>query len=198
MERLTSSRREGMPEVVCELIVSLDGFARGQRSPGYFGYSGPDFAEWIRTNAAVPHRQLIGRRTYELLSALPGDMRDESWHAMAATPGWLFSRTLEKADWPGLTIVRDDLVEFVRELKRTEGTELRTLGSLSLMHQLLKAGLVDRLKLVVCPLILPQSGAEPTFAGLPDTGFDLLSTQVLDHRALLLEYRPAGTPPYSA
>lgn len=187
-----------MPEVVCELIVSLDGFARGQRSPGYFGYSGPDFAEWINTNAAVPHRKLVGRRTYELLSALPGDLRDESWHTMADTPGWLFSHTLEQADWPGLTVVRDDLVEFVRELKRVEGTELRTLGSLSLVHQLLTAGLVDRLKLIVCPLVLPQSGSEPTFAGLPDTGFELLSTQVLDHRVLLLEYRPAGTPPYSA
>lgn len=187
-----------MPEVVCELIVSLDGFAKGQRSPGYFGYIGPDFAEWIKTNSAVPHRKLIGRRTYDLLSALPDDLRDESWHTMAATPGWLFSRTLEKTDWPGLRVVRDEMVDFVCELKRVEGTELRTLGSLSLVHQLLAAGLVDRLKLVVCPLVLPQSGAEPTFAGLPDTGFDLLSTQVLDNRVLLLEYRPAGTPPYSA
>jgi hypothetical protein len=56
-----------MPELVCELIVSLDGFARGQRSPGYFGYFGPEFADWIKTNTAVPHRMLIGRRTYEAL-----------------------------------------------------------------------------------------------------------------------------------
>lgn len=41
-----------MPELVCELIVSLDGFAKGQRSPGYFGYFGPEFADWINTNAA--------------------------------------------------------------------------------------------------------------------------------------------------
>ena len=52
--------REHMPELVCELIVSLDGFARGQRSPGYFGYFGPDFAEWIKTNTAIPHRMLVG------------------------------------------------------------------------------------------------------------------------------------------
>ena len=51
----------------------------------------------------------------------------------------------------GAKVVRDDLVGFVRELKRTDGPELRTLGSLSLVRQLLVAGLVDRLKLVVCP-----------------------------------------------
>jgi dihydrofolate reductase len=187
-----------MPELVCELIVSLDGFARGQRSPGYFGYFGPDFAEWIKTNTAIPHWMLVGRRTYEALAGLPSDVRDDGWQTMTSTPGWLFSSTLETTDWPALKIVRDDLVGFVRELKRNDGPELRTLGSLSLVRQLLAAGLVDRLKLVVCPLVLAQTGIEPAFGGLPDMGFDLLSTRVLDKRVLLLEYHPAGAPPYSA
>jgi dihydrofolate reductase len=186
-----------MTELVCELIVSLDGFARGQRSPAYYGYYGPDFAEWINTNTTVPHRMLIGRRTYEALNGLPAEVRDEGWKRTTTTPGWLFSRTLEAADWPGLSLVHDDLVSFVRELKTTDGPELRTLGSLSLVQQLLARGLVDRIKLVVCPLVLPQTGVEPIFAGVPDMGFDLLSTQVLDGRVLLLEYRPTGSPPYS-
>lgn len=186
-----------MTELVCELIVSLDGFARGQRSPGYFGYFGPDFDNWIQTNTAVPHRMLVGRHTYEMLSGLPAEARDEGWQTMTTTPGWLFSRNLKSTDWPGLEIVRDDAVDFVQELKKTDGSELRTLGSLSLVQQLLKAGLVDRLKLVVCPLVLPQTGTEPTFEGLPDTAFDLVSSKVLDGRVLLLEYRPTGAPPYN-
>lgn len=183
-----------MTELVCELIISLDGFARGQRSPGYYG---PDFADWITTNTASPHRMLIGRRTYEMFNGLPAEARDEGYETMKATPGWLFSRTVEAADWLGLSIVHDDVVAFVRELKRSDDSELRTLGSGSLVQQLLAAGLVDRLKLVVCPLILPQTGIEPTFAGQPDTTFDLVSTKVLDKRVLLLEYRLTGTPPYS-
>ena len=186
-----------MTELVCELIVSLDGFARGQRSPAYYGYFGPDFADWIKTNTTVPHRMLLGRRTYEMLNALPTEVRDEGWNRTTTTPGWLFSHTLEATDWPGLRIVDENLVGFVRELKLTGGPELRTLGSLSLVRQLLTAGLVDRLKLVVCPLVLPQTGVEPTFEGLPDMGFDLLSTRVLDGRVLLLEYRPTGAPPYN-
>ena len=186
-----------MAELVCELIVSLDNFARGQRSPGYFGYAGPDFMDWITTNTAIPHRILIGRRTYEMLAGLPAEVRDEGWDTMRTTPGWLFTRTLETTDWPQLRVVHDDVVDFVRELKRTDGPELRTLGSLSLVRQLLAAGLVDRLKLVVCPLIVPQTGVEATFEGLPDMGFDLLSIKILDGRTLLLEYRPTGAPPYS-
>jgi hypothetical protein len=67
----------------------------------------------------------------------------------------------------------------VRELKRADGPELRTLGSVSLVQHLLAAGLVDRLTLVVCPLALPQTGSEPIFAGLPDSGCDSSSTRVL-------------------
>jgi dihydrofolate reductase len=141
---------------------------------------------------------LIGRRTYEALAGLPPELRDEGWKTMTTTPGWLFSRTLATTNWPGLKIVRDDMVGFVGELKRADGPELRTLGSLSLVRQLIVAGLVDRLKLVVCPLVLPQTGIEPTFEGLPDMGFELLSTKVLDGRVLLLEYQPVGAPPYSA
>ena len=139
---------------------------------------------------------LIGRKIYEMLNGLPAEVRDEGWNRTTTTPGWLFSRTLETTAWPGLQVVHDDLVGFVRERKHTDGPELRTLGSLSLFRQLLTAGLVDRLKLAVCPLVLPQTGVEPTFDGLPDMGFDLLSTKVLDGRVLLLEYRPAGAPPY--
>jgi len=141
---------------------------------------------------------LIGRRTYEMLAGLPAEIRDEGWRRTTAIPGWLFSRTLEATDWPGLEIVRDDMVGFVRELKRTDCSELRTLGSISLVQQLLAAGLVDRLKLVVCPLVLPQTGVEPLFAKLPDSGFDLLSSRVLDGRVLLLDYRPTRAPPYSS
>jgi dihydrofolate reductase len=132
-----------------------------------------------------------------MFNELPAENRDEGYETMRTTPGWLFSRTLETADWPGLEVVHDDLVGFVRDLKRTDGPELRTVGSVSLVQQLLVAGLVDRLKLIVCPLILPETGVEPIFRGLPDIGFDLLSTKVLDGQVLLLEYRPAGEPPRS-
>ena len=94
-----------MSEVVCELIVSLDGFAKGQRSPGYYGYYGPDFDNWVKTNSALPHRTLIGRKTYELMNGMPTQARDESFEIMTKKEGWLFSKTLKKSDWPGLKVV---------------------------------------------------------------------------------------------
>ena len=40
-----ATKEKDMPELICELIVSLDGYARGQRSPGDFGYFGRDFTD---------------------------------------------------------------------------------------------------------------------------------------------------------
>ncbi len=186
-----------MANLVCELIVTLDGLARGTRSPGYYGYAGPEFMAWIQSNGAAPHRMLVGRRTYEMLNGLPEDAGDEGWRSMVTTPGWLFSRTLDAAEWPEVKLVHDDAVAFVREAKGRPGPELRTLGSVSLVQQLLAAGLVDCLKLVVCPLVLPDTGTEPVFRHVPDVGFDLVTSRTLDGRVLLLEYRPTGAPPYA-
>ncbi len=186
-----------MPQLISELIVSLDMKARGLKSPGYYGYLGPDFQAWLNTNNAKPHRTLMGRRTYELMNTLPDAVKDEGWHKTTQRPGYLFSRTLKKSEWPGLELVSGDMLELARKLKQDGGTELRVLGSLSVMRQLVAANLLDVLRLMVCPLAVPVSGIEPTFEGLDDLALDLASTDVLDGRILLLDYRPAGKPPVS-
>jgi dihydrofolate reductase len=184
-----------MPDVISELIVSLDMCARGTQSPAYYGYSGPEFDAWIKANNEKPHRKLIGRKTYEMLNSLPAEARDDGWRKTTQQPGYLFSRTLKSCDWPGLELIRDDMVDFVRKLKRNDGSELRVLGSLSVMRQLVEAQLLDVLRLMICPLILPKTGVEPIFDELPDTAFALSSQQLLDKRVLVLDYRPKGSPP---
>jgi len=184
-----------MPALISELIVSLDNCARGLKSPAYYGYFGPEFGAWLKANNAKPHRTLMGRKTYEVLSAVPESGRDDRWRETTEQPGHLFSRTLERCEWPGLELVRDDMVGFVRKLKQDGGSELRVLGSLSLMRQLIEAELLDTLRLLVCPVALPKTGVERIFEGLPDMQFTLSSSQLLDGRVQLLDYAPGGPAP---
>ena len=107
-----------MPEVISELIVTLDMKARGERSPGYYGYMGPELGAYFKKMSAQPHRTLMGRKTYELLNDLPEDAKDDGWRRTTEQPGYLFSKTLKKAEWPGLELVSEDMVEFVRKLKQ--------------------------------------------------------------------------------
>jgi dihydrofolate reductase len=180
--------------VTADLFVSVDGFAKGERSPGYFGYGGPELESWIADELARPQRILLGRRTYAALSEVPPEAQDDGYRQMTSTPATVFSRTLTHADWPGATIESGDAVAHVRGLKEGDDLPLRTMGSLSVVQQLLDAGLVDRLRLVVFPLLVGPSGREPGFAGVGETDLELVDVRRLDGRLVLLEYAPTGRP----
>jgi dihydrofolate reductase len=187
-----------MAELSIDVFVSVDGFAFGERSPGYFGYFGPDLDKWITEQADRPHRALMGRKTYTALSDLPDEVKDAGWQRMVTTPTIVFSRTLTAVDWPGATLCAADAVDEVRRLKADGGTDLRTIGSLSLARQLIAADLVDRLKLLVFPLMLGETGRQPALEGTPDRALDLVGHSILDGRIACYEYRPAGPPPYAS
>lgn len=89
-----------MAALIADLFLSVDGYARGSRSPGYFGFAGPDLEGWISEEMNRPHWQVMGRRTYAALAALPEEVRDQGWHDMAQTPTVVFSRTLQEVSWP--------------------------------------------------------------------------------------------------
>ena len=186
-----------MSELVADVFLSLDGFAAGSRSPGYFGFGGPDLERWIHDEMEHGYLTVMGRRTYSLLSDLPEEARDESWHRMAQAPTVVFSRTLEHASWPGATINGHDVVAEMPALKQRADGDLRTVGSLSLVRQLLDGGQLDRLRLMVFPLVIGGTGREPFFAELGDVALELVSETVLDGRTVLLDYRPGGLPPYA-
>jgi dihydrofolate reductase len=184
-------------ELVADLFLSVDGCAAGSRSPGYFGFGGPDLERWIHDEMEHGYLSVMGRKTYALLSSLPEEARDEGWHRMAEAPTVVFSRTLEHTSWPGATINSNDVVAEAPTLKATTDGDLRTVGSLSLVRALLNAGQLDRLRLMVFPLIVGETGREDFFTELRDVALELVAQTVLDGRVVLLDYRPGGLPPYT-
>lgn len=63
------------------------------------------------------------------------------------------SSTLDDAPWgdfPAATVTPDPAAT-VRELKEQQGKDLWLWGSLTLMHSLLDAGVIDEVRMLVCP-----------------------------------------------
>jgi len=178
--------------LIVDMFLSVDGWARGTTSPGYYGYLGPELEKWIAAEAARPQLVIFGRRTYEALAGLPEEVRDDSWHRMTELSKVVFSSTLATVAWPNTRICHDDLITEVRRLKGESDVPLRTMGSLSVARQLLGAGLVDRLRLMTFPLLVGPSGREPVFADVASADLELVDHQALDSRVLLIEYRPTG------
>jgi dihydrofolate reductase len=85
-------------------------------------------------------------------------------------------------------------------MKARDSKGIRTIGSLTLCRSLLNAGLVDRFRVVVFPVITGSSGRERIYDGYPDVGLDMISSRIFDGRIQLLEYAPTilRGPPGSA
>lgn len=177
-----------MPNLMVDFIISLDGYAAAEDWPGLWGMGGPEYLAWITSDSETSHTTLMGATTYRVMSGFAAKMPDDPLTTM---PKVVFSSTLKAPlSWANSELVDGDAVEVVRELKRTSARPLRTIGSLSLSRSLLRAGLVDRFRVVVFPVITGANGKERIFDGYPDVRLELVNNHLFDGQLQLLEYIP--------
>ena len=181
-----------MSTLMVDFIISLDGYGAAEGWPGYWGVEGPEYLAWIGEDGAQEQVSLMGATTYRLMSDFAAQMPDEpGLAALTATPKVVFSSTLEAPlSWANSELVEGDAVAAVQDRKRRDPRPLRTIGSLSLSRSLLRAGLVDRFRVVVFPVITGATGQDRIFDGYPDLKLDLVESRLFDGRLQLLEYIP--------
>jgi dihydrofolate reductase len=103
----------------------------------------------------------------------------------------VFSSSLdEPLSWANATLVRGDAVDAVRKMKAEGSGLLSTIGSLSLARSLMQAGLVDRFRVVMFPVVTGATGAERIYDGYPDVALEMLDSRTFDGRTQHVEYRP--------
>lgn len=186
-----------MPELMVDLIVSLDGWAAADGWPGLWGMGGPDYFAFL--GEQEEHTTLMGATTYRLMSGM-AEEEPEAFAELAAMDKVVFSATLaEPLAWANTRLVPTDPVAAVRGLKEDGPLPLRTLGSLTLARSLVVAGLVDRFRLVVFPVVNGATGRDRVFDGYPDVRLELVESRTFDGRLQLLDYVPTvlDHPPLS-
>jgi dihydrofolate reductase len=186
-----------MPELMVDFITSLEGYGAADGWPGWWGLEGPEYLAWLEDQPEADYTVLMGANTYRLMSGLANE-GEAGTDALADLSKVVFSSTLsEPLSWPNTRLVSRDAVESVREMKENGTESLRTMGSLTLCRSLLNAGLVDRYRVVVFPVITGHTGKERIYDGYPDVALEMVSSRTFDGRLQLLEYVPtvlAGPP----
>jgi hypothetical protein len=73
------------------------------------------------------------------------------------------------------------------------------MGSLTLCRSLLNAGLADRYRVVVFPVMSGETGRERIYDGYPDVALEMINSRTFDDRTQLLEYVPTilDGPPHT-
>jgi dihydrofolate reductase len=180
-----------MPELLVDFIISLDGYASAEGWPGYWGLEGPEYLAWLDQSPERDYTVLMGATTYRVMSGFAVASDDESVAQLTQMSKVVFSSTLEEPlAWANTRLVHAEPVEAVRSLKAEGGPGLRTIGSLTLCRSLLEAGLVDRFRVVVFPVITGRTGRERIYDGFPDVGLEMVASRTFDGRLQLLEYVP--------
>ena len=142
-----------MREIVESTLISLDGVVD---DPGSWAldYFDEQFLEEAYALLKGCDAMLMGRGTYEDLSwRWPGQKGDFA-DAINGIRKYVFSSTLDRADWNNSVIVRGDVVDEVRRLKADGDGDLVVFGHGRLSHTLLEHGLLDRLRFAVHPVVV--------------------------------------------
>ena len=193
-----------MGQLIVDFITSLDGYASAEGWPGWWGLESPGYLAWLDERPDRDYTILMGANTYRLMSGFAAEAEtleaDEAGAVdeLARTPKVVFSSTLQPPlAWANTELVGGDAGEAVAAMKRDDAGPMRTLGSLTLCRSLLEAGLVDRFRVVVFPVITGSTGTDRIYDGYPDVALDMVSTRTFDGKIQLLEGIPrvlAGPP----
>jgi dihydrofolate reductase len=160
-----------MSSVVVDEWMSLDGVVQAPGAPeedttGGFPHGGwhlPYFDEmsqgWVVDYLTEAGGFLLGRRTYEILGGYWATNSNPEEHVVAeplnSKPKFVVATTLEEPlEWENSSLLRGDIAEAVRALKRHDGGDLHVMGSTQLVHTLIENDLVDEFRLMIDPIAL--------------------------------------------
>jgi dihydrofolate reductase len=150
-----------MRRVILWMTVSLDGFFERPNGELDWHVVDDELHTHVNRDLAAMGAFLHGRRMYELMASVwPTADTDpastppmrEFAHIWRDMPKFVYSRTLERADW-NTTIVRDVVPEEVTALKSQPGGDL-VVGGAELAAAFLRHDLIDEFRLYVDPVLI--------------------------------------------
>jgi dihydrofolate reductase len=187
-----------MRKIIAGLFISLDGVVEAP-DQWHFPYFNDEMGAAVDASLGKSDTLLIGRKTYDSFAG--------AWPEREAAGGEdaPFAKVLGDArkvvvsnqklefTWRNSELLQGDFVEAVTALKNEPGGTIGMSGSVSIVRQLLAAGLLDELHLLVHPIAV-RKGMRLFEDGEPPIPLKLLSAQTFQTGVLNLVYAPSEPP----
>jgi dihydrofolate reductase len=183
-------------DVIVTENITLDGVI--DAAEGWFAPAGEEDVDQSDLIAAVSAQRdaadafLVGRTTFEQMRGYWPQQTDDPTgisEYLDKVSKYVVSGTLEDPGWDRTTVLRGPLAEEIQALKSAPGADIVVTGSMTLVRDLIAAGLVDEYRLFVYPVVLGRGRrlfAEAT--NVPR--LQLVETQPFRSGIVLLRYRP--------
>lgn len=200
-----------MAELTLTTFLTLDGVMQAPGGPtedtsGSFAHGGwlvpyadADMGQFIVEVVARADAFLLGRGTYEIFAAhwpRVTDPADSIAAALNGRPKYVASKTLERADWHGTTVIRDVVGELA-QLKQEYAREIQVHGSPGLAQTLFENNLVDVYHLLCFPVVLGQ-GKRLFGSGTVPAALKLTASKTTSAGVVISTYQRVGRPDYGS
>jgi dihydrofolate reductase len=184
-----------MRKIIANLFISLDGVVE-EPADWHFPYFNDEMGAAVDEVLGMADTMLLGRKTYDdHAGAWPereaaGEEDAEFAKALGDVRKIVVSRQRLELTWRNSEQLQGDLVEAVAALKNEPGGPIATSGSISVVRQLLAAGLLDELRLLVHPIAV-RKGMRLFDEGERPIPLRLISSEAFSTGVLHLVYGPA-------
>ncbi|MFD4705407.1 dihydrofolate reductase family protein [Gottfriedia sp. NPDC058432] len=187
-----------MRNVILFLHSSLDGFVEGPNGAmdiGWVSYN-EELEKHAREILSTVDTVLWGRGTYQMMenywTSVPSNPEASEYeieHAkwIEETSKVVFSTTLEKAEWNNSRLIKENIEEEIKNIKKQPGKDIIILGSPRFGHSLMELDLIDVIKITISPVII-GSGL-PLFKGSENKrNLSLVENKTFNSGAIGLTY----------
>ena len=178
------------------MMTTVDGYFEGPDHDIEWHNTDEEFGEFANKQTGEAGTFFMGRRTYELMESYwpTEDARTSDpivAELMNTTPKIVFSKSLESINetehWKNVTLKHEVNADEIRELKEKSDKDIAVFGSSNLCVSLLKAGVLDELRLMVNPVVLGRGTT--LFEGLDEKiSLRLTNTRNFKNGNILLTY----------
>ena len=187
-----------MRKIIAGLFISLDGVVEAP-DQWHFPYFNEEMGVAVTATLGASDTILLGRKTYDSFAGawpereLAGEEDAPMAKALGDARKIVVSNQRLEFTWRNSELLEGDLTEAVASLKNEPGGNIAMSGSVSVVRQLLAAGLLDELHLLVHPIAI-RTGMRLFAEGETPIPLKLLSSETFKTGVLNLVYAPAESP----
>ena len=188
-----------MRKITVLSFITLDGVMQAPGGPEEDPSNGFKYGGWtapygdeaggkVMEKQLVPADLLLGRHTFDIFESY-WPSHAEHWPGVNEVTKYVLSNTRNKSDWQNCKFLTG--VEDIKELKNSEGPDIKIWGSSKLVQVLLQHDLVDEFWLNIHPIVLGKGKRLFDNNAMP-AAFTLAESTATPSGVIMANYKRAG------
>lgn len=188
-----------MRKIIVLSFLTLDGVMQAPGGPEEDTSNGFQYGGWMapygdESSGEAMQKQLeradlmLGRKTFKIFESYWPSHAD-MWPGVNEVTKYVLSNTVHNSDWTNVVFLKT--INDIKQLKNTEGGDIKIWGSSELVQLLLQHDLVDEFWLNIHPVVLGKGKRLFGDSSMP-AAFSLAESTITATGVIMAHYKRAG------